>query len=133
MANNSDYRVADGHDVAYGSLTLLAPQPSSNGMQPSRRTHAASGLVYDEGLFVELEWNVVPTLTEWQAILTAFGLYGSPLTYTNDVTVYVRNELFVFTRYNGTAVLPEMGRDVKWRQYFPRDLVILVKNLALSS
>jgi hypothetical protein len=129
MANNSDYRVADGHGVAYGSLNVIDPQPTANGVEPTRRTFAASGAVYDEGEFIELEWSAVSTDVEYRAILAFFGLNGLPLTMTNDVTVNVRNPLFVFARYNGTAVHPEMGRDVKWRNYFPRDVVILVKNL----
>ena len=129
MANNSNYRVADGHDVLVGSTNLIVPQPTANGIEPTRRTFAASDAVYDEGHFIELEWSVVADVTEYIAIVTAFGLFGQPPPMTNEVTVYVRNDYFVSTLYNGTAVLPEMGRDIKWRNYFPRDLVILVKNL----
>ena len=129
----SDYRVADGHDVVLGSLTVLDPQPKSEGIRPTRRTFAADGTVYDEGRYVELEWTAVETDTQYRAILTFFGLNGLPLTHSNDVTVYVRNELFTYSRMNGTAILPEVGRDVRWRRYFPRDVVILVKTLVDSS
>lgn len=129
MANNSDYRVATGHDVALGSLTVLDPQPSSPGIQPTRRSYAASGQVKDEGPYVRLIWTAVADDAEYRTILNYFGMNGLPLTYTNNVTVYVRNELFNYARKNGLAVLPEMGRDVNWRDYFPRDVTIIVKNL----
>jgi len=129
----SDYRVADGHDVILGSLTVIDPQPRSEGVKATRRSYGAGGAVYDEGRYVELEWSAVATKTQYTTILAYFGLNGLPLTYTNDVTVYVRDELFGYIRMNGTAVLPEVGRDVRWRNYFPRDVVILVKNLVNSS
>lgn len=129
----TDYRVADGWNVVLGSLTVLDPQPMSTGMQPSRRTYAASGNVAEEAHFIEFLWTMVETPTQYIAILTDFGLQGLPPTYTNDVTVYLRNDLFSYQRYNGTAVRPEIGRDVKWADYFPRDVVILVKGLVLPT
>ena len=129
----SDYRVADGHDVVLGSLTILDPQPSSEGMQPTRRTYSANKSVYEEAHFIAFEYSVVEDSTEYLAILTDFGLHGLPPTYTNEVTVYLRNDLFTKQRYNGTAVRPEIGRDVRWRRYFPRDVVILVRDLVISS
>ena len=129
----TDYRVADGWNVAVGSLTVLNPQPMSTGMQPSRRTYAVSGAVAEEAPFIELEWSMVETPTQYIAILTYFGLQGLPPTYTNDVTIYLRNDLFSYQRYNGTAVRPEIGRDAKWSDYFPRDVKILVKNLELPT
>lgn len=126
----SDYRVADGHDVVLGSLTVLDPQPSSEGIQPTRRTFAASGSVKEEGLFIELEYSALEGATQYNDILIDFGIDALD---TNDVTVYVRTPYYGYVRYNGTAVRPEVGRDIRWRQYFPRDVVILVKNLVLAS
>lgn len=129
----TDYRVKDGHDVILGSLNVIAPQPMSEGIQPSRRTYAVSGAIAEEAHFVELLWTMVESPTQYIAILTYFGVNGLPPGFTNDVTVYIRNDLFTYTRYNGTAVRPEIGRDVKWQDYFPRDVVILVKNLVLPT
>jgi len=123
----SDYRVADGHDVVLGSLSVLDPQPASEGIKPTRRTYGADGTVYDEAKFVELEYSMVESATAYQAILTSFGVNAA---LTNDVTVYVRDETFASTRQNGTAIRPEIGRDVRWRNYFPRDVMILIRNLA---
>lgn len=125
----SDYRVGKaGHDIVLGSLTVLDPQPSTEGVQPTRRTFAASGSVLDEGLFVEFEYSALEDVNAYTGMLTDFGLDDA---LTNEVTVYVRTEYYEYKRYNGTAVRPEMGRDVRWRQYFPRDAVVLVKDLVI--
>ena len=124
------YRVADGHDVALGSLNVLSPQPRSEGIKPTRRTFGGDGTPYDEGKYVELLYSMAATVTEYQAILTAFGIKSAG---SNEVTVYVRDETFAWTRQNGLAIRPEPGADVRWSNYFPRDVVILVRDLAVSA
>ena len=125
----STYRVADGHDVALVSLNVVDPQPKSEGIKATRRTFAADGTVYDEGKYVELEFGMVPGTTEYQTLLSAFGVQSS---LTNEVTVYVRDETFAWVRMNGTAVRPEPGRDVRW-SYFPRSITVLVKDLEATA
>lgn len=127
----STYRVADGFNVALGSLTVLTPQPRSEGLQYARRTYGGSGAVYDEGPFVELQWDVLEDATEYQAIVdTIFGV-SRPL--TNAITIYLRNQYYAWVRMNGIAVSPENVRDLHWRQFFPRDLTIIVKGLAIAT
>jgi len=126
----SSYKVADGHDVALESLNDADPQPRSDGIKATRRTYAADGSVFDEGCYVELEFGMVPSVSDYQTLLTQFGVQSA---LTNEVTVYVRDETFAWVRMNGTAVRPEPGRDVRWRDYFPRDIVILIKDLAAVS
>lgn len=121
----SDYRVAEGHNVALVSLTVLSPQPRSIGMQPTRRNFAADGSVSDEARYVELQWDVLESAAEYQAILADFGLDDA---LYSPVTVYVRDGAFVYVRMNGIAVRPEPGRDVDW-QIFPRSITLLVRNL----
>ncbi|NIV32639.1 MAG: hypothetical protein GWN58_25305, partial [Anaerolineae bacterium] len=53
------YRVADGHDVALVSLTVLDPQPRSEGIKPTRRTFGGDGTPYDESKYVELLYSMV--------------------------------------------------------------------------
>jgi hypothetical protein len=123
----STYRVADGHDVALISLNVLSPQPRSEGIKPTRRTFGGDGTPYDESKYVELLYSMVGTVTEYQAILTSFGVKTAG---SNEVTVYVRDETFAWTRQNGLAIRPEPGQDVRWTNYFPRDVVILVRDLS---
>lgn len=125
----SDYRVADGHDMALGSLTVIAPQPTSIGIQATRRVQSANGGVLDQGKYIDLVWDVLP-LSVYQALLTTFGVRDA---LTNEVTVYVPDETGTYVRMNGLAVRPEAGRDVRRRDYFIRDLVILVRDLATAS
>ena len=123
----STYRVATGHGVALGSLTVLSPQPRSTGVQSTRRTAGADGSVYDEAKFVILEYNFIEDPTAYSALLTLFGV--NAVLYAN-VTVYLRNEVFTFARYNGIAVRPQPGADMDWDRFFPRNLRLLVKDLA---
>jgi hypothetical protein len=124
------YRVAVGADVALGSLADMTPQPRSTGIQYTRRTYAADDSVYEEGPFVELEWDYIESPTAYVTLLTQFSLHDS---LTNIVTVYVRNDQFTFVRMNGKAVRPEMGRELRWDKFFPRNLTILVKNLTTAA
>lgn len=124
------YKLADGHDIALESLSDLDPQPRSAGIQATRRTFAADGTVHDDGRYVVLEWTVIENATEYQSLLSTFGI---ETVTTNDVTVYVRDEAFAWARMNGTAVRPSPGQDVRWKEYFPRDVQILIRDLEASS
>ena len=126
----SDYRVADGFDVALGSLTVLSPQPKSAGIQYTRLGYAADGTPILEGPFVNLVWDIVGGKTGYQAILTTFGLSSAT---TNDVTVYVRDANFDYVRKNGKAIKPQIGEGIEWDNYFPRGLVILIRDLEDAS
>jgi hypothetical protein len=120
------YRVKAGHNQALVDLVVLDPQPHTTGVQSTRRTHAASGLVYDEALFVRFEYDYTDSPTTYLALLTAFGLASASQA---NVTIYARNQRYAWVRYNGVSVLPEVGRDVAWTNYFARGISIIVKNL----
>lgn len=122
----STYRAKPGLNVALVSLTTLAPQPRSEGVKATRRVYSANGAVQDEGLYVELAWSVFVDATAYNAMLTVFGLAAAR---TAEVTIYARNDLYVWTRYNGLAVRPEIGQDAAWSNSRLRDVRILVKNL----
>lgn len=120
----SDYRVADGHDVALGSLTVLSPQPRSPGLEYTEQTFSLNGTPNNQAPYVTLVWTAISE-TQYDTIMTAFGLAAADY---NDVTVYIRDENFNYARKNGRAIKPLPGRGVNW-DYFPRNLEILVRNL----
>lgn len=120
------YQVADGADNEAG-FSDVSPQPKSEGIKPTRRTYGADGTVIDEGKYVELEFNMLASQSAYDSLLTQFGIDG---TLTNVVTVSVRDETWAFVNKNGTAVRPEMGRDARWNNFFPRDIVILIRDLS---
>lgn len=126
----SDYRVADGFNIPYASMTVLVPQPSSVGLQHTRQSFAADGTPINEGLFAEVVWNVLGTKSQYQSILNSFGLFNA---YFNDVTVYIRDDRFDYGRYNGRAIKPLPENGVQWRRPFPRNITILVRDLVASS
>ncbi len=124
----SDYRVADGSDVALGSLTVLDPQPRSPGIQYARQTFAADGTPVNEGPFVLLIWSTISN-ANYDTIMSNFGLTSAD---SNDVTVYVRDENWDYVRKNGKAIKPRIGEERDW-DIFPRDMVILVRDLEDAS
>lgn len=126
----SSYRVKTGHDQALVDLVAMAPQPRSEGVLRVRRTYAAGGAVIEEGRYIELVWDLVGTIAAFQALLTQFGL-GVAL--TSEVTIYAPEQYYAYNRFNGTAIRPELGRDVSRNTYFIRNITILVRDLTYSS
>lgn len=124
------YKAADGHNIVLGSLIDLDPQPATVGIQSTRRVHSGSGSVLDEGKYIELKWNTLGTVAQYQAILTALGISSA---LTNEITIYVQDETFAWVRMNGTAVRPEQGRGVQRRMPFVYNITILVKDLVAAS
>ena len=118
----SDYRVSAGSNVALASLTVLNPQPSSQGVQATRRVDVADGSLYLQGLYCEFVWNVLDDGTQVRDIFLRFGLLT---VRSGPVTIYTRDDIYNKHRYNGLAVRPP----ISWGNYFPRDVTILVKNL----
>lgn len=124
------YKVADGHDVAAESLTAISPQPRSEGIRATRRVYCPDGTVRDDGLYVELLWSVLDDATDYQALLDQFGVKTAR---TNEVTVMVRDDTFAWVRMNGTAVRPQAGGEVRWSDFFPRSITILIKDLTAAT
>lgn len=118
----SDYRIKEGHGQALIDLVAISPQPRSAGVQATRRTYAADGTIHDEGLHVQLVYDVLETATALDDLLDQFGL---DVATTANVTIYAPNQLHVYTRYNGLAVRPEVSRN----NYWLRDVTIVVRDL----
>lgn len=121
------YKVATGHDIALGSLTAIDPQPRTKGLQYARRSYAASGIVIDELAFVELEWSMIETETQYLALLTQFGLNAAT---SANVSIYVQDETYQWILRNGKAIRPLIGSDGARENFFIRDITILVNNLS---
>lgn len=126
----TDYAIKAGYDQALIDLVALTPQPASNGIQYTVRDDAVDGSVSEQGPFIELRWSVMESITEYTTLLTQFGLNAAT---TVAITLYCPSNLYVFTRYNGIAVRPEAGKDVSRREYLLRDVVIIVRDLELST
>lgn len=122
----SDYRVATGHGVALLSLAAVAPQPASSGFKHTERSYGLSGAVYEQAPYIELVWTMLETPTQYTTLLGQFGL--TSVLYA-DVTVYIPNADYAYTRYNAVAVKPQIGADGQRENYFLRNFVIVLKNL----
>lgn len=118
------YKVKTGHNQALLDLVAMNPQPHSRGVQFARTTYAVSGQAFNEAAYVILEWDMIESPTAYTTLLTQFGLSAG--VYSANVTVYVPNNVYTATRYNGVAVLPAAGHD----NFFIRNVQIVVKDLA---
>lgn len=122
----SIYRVLPGLNQPLIDLVTLDPQPMSPGVKFTRRVDNADGSIADQGPYIDLLWPVLDGgAVEYGALLTLFGLGAAT---TVDVTIFARNEDWQWFRFNGLAVKPQQGVDVRWN-YFPSNLAILVKHL----
>lgn len=122
----ADYRAALGHDIALVSLTVLNPQPTSGGIIPTQRTYGISGKAHEMAPHAILEWSMVKDATQYDTILDFFGLAAA---LNAPVTVYLRNHLFVYARYNATAYRPLIGTDAAWANYWLRNVRVVLTNL----
>lgn len=126
----SSYRVKALHDIALASLTVLSPQPRSEGVKAVERTYGLSGAVYESGLYIELVYDYIETPSDYQALLTLMAL--SSVLYA-PVTLYAWRSDYGYVRYNAIAVRPQIGQDSSWTNYFQRNVTFLFKHLTALS
>lgn len=125
------YKVStSGFDQTLVSLTDIDPQPRSDGLKPTKRTFGFSGSINEQGKYIELEYTVIGDESDYLALLQQFDLDTFD---TKEVTIYIPNENYVMTRYNGIAVKPEIGKDVIRKSFFVRDVTMLIKHLEVAA
>lgn len=124
----SDYRVKALHNIALGSLTVLSPQPRSEGVKAVSRSYGTSGSVFEHGLYIELVYDYIATPTDYQVLL---ALMGTNTALYAPVTLYAWRKDYDFQRYNAIAVRPQIGNDGGWNNYFQRNVVFLFKHLVV--
>ena len=124
------YKVLPGGDQPLIDLVAITPQPRCNGLRYTRTSHTAAGGMVLEGAYAVLEWDVIGNATDYDTLLTQFGL---DLGTSEAVTILLPNELYVLTRYNGNALRPVAGETVRREGYFIRDVQIIVRDLVVAS
>jgi len=122
----TQYLVGVGTDLVTGSLNVIAPQPRTKGLEYKRWVEAMDGTRYGTGPFIEFQWDLLQGATAYLALLTSFGVHVST---SAAVSIYARNDKYVWVYYNGVAMQPRVGHEVQWTRYFPRRITILVKAL----
>ena len=122
-----DIMVQIGHDVPLVMLNPVVPKPASEPPEPVQRLYGVNGTIcHDQGACLKLHWAFVETETEYMTILAFFGLHDQA---SDNVTVYAKDERLVWKRFNGVSQLPEPGVDMRWANYFPRDITIYIVDL----
>jgi hypothetical protein len=71
-------------------------------------------------------WDLTQGATDYLALLTAFGIETS---ISASVSIYARNDIYVWKYYNARVMRPRVGHEVSWDRYFPRRITILAKEL----
>lgn len=123
----TQYLVGVGTDLVTGSLNIIAPQPRTRGLQYKRWVEAVDGTRYATGPFINFMWDLTQGATDYLALLTSFGINASNQA---SVSIFARDDVYVWRYYNGVAMRPRVGHEVSWDRYFPRRITILVKELA---
>lgn len=124
------YKVGLGWNVPEANMSIVSPQPSCEGIKYTRVTYTASGAVVREGPYVELVWSSLGNAATYQSLLAQFGLSSAT---SSQVTVIIRDERWNAVRMNGIALLPTIGEEATWHDFFPRDVVIVVRNLVTAT
>lgn len=119
-------RVDTGHDVPLVSLDRITPEPSTSPVTPVLRDWGAGGGVHDQGKYVCLRWEMVESEAQYLSLLTMFNLH---IYEYSAVTVYVKDERLQWYRYNGYAQLPKPQEDMDWKNFFLRDIEIVIVDL----
>lgn len=126
----SFYKVLLGHDQPLVDLELVDPQPSSDGVQATRRTYSGNGSVHVEGLYIILRFDVVGFEAEYNDLLQQFGVDGG--SREAEVTLYAPDEDFQYNRFNGIAIRPQNSQEVRRRDYAIGGIELLVRNLEFA-
>jgi hypothetical protein len=124
------YKVGIGHDVPDIDLELLDPQPWGTPATPVKRNYSADNGVHDQNLFIELHFDMLESETQYMAVLQQFGLGSDD---SAEVTLACRDRRLQAETYNGVALLPEPLQEMKWQNFFVRDIIIRVINLEPTS
>jgi hypothetical protein len=123
------YAVGNGADLPAALLTRLEPQPQCKGVQFTR-FHTPNDNVQDESLFLVFEFPVLESAEEYRAVLTQFGLLNA---LQNEITCTARDDRGVWQRWSGMAVRPRQGEDVRWQNFFPRAVGVVVSDVRLAT
>ena len=122
----SEYAIKLGWNQTLTTADRLSLQPYSPGIKASRRTLMGDGSILDQGLYAEWIYTVIESSAQLLEVLTPMGLQSAK---SNRVTVYTRDDLYVYHTYNGVAQRPPAA----WENYFARDVTILICNLRFIS
>lgn len=120
------YLLTTGHDETLDAADALVPQPRTIGLQYTRRLYPLSGNLIDEAPFVEFLYSMIESITQYQAILTQYGLLTAK---TALVSVQIQDENYDDAVFNGVAVKPQIGVDGQREDYFLRNFTLLVHSL----
>lgn len=118
----SNYRVAVEHGVSLGSLTVIDPQPRSEGVKPLSRSFGLGGTVWDQAYFCELIFDFLESPAQVEDVYTLFGIFDSK---ESDITLYAPDDRYVYQRYNGKVTRPIPS----WNNFFPRSVIITARDL----
>lgn len=113
------FSIADGHNIALGSLVAIDPQPEAQPVQFLSTSYGLSGVVHFQGGFCVWRWPVLESEDEYLSVLTQAGLHNADW---NDVTIHTLNQRMQMVRMNARVTLPEPGQDMRWQEFSPKGI-----------
>lgn len=122
----SQFMIADGHNVAFGGLVAIDPQPEAGPIQFVQSSYAPSGVVHNQGAFCVWRFGVLEDEDHVLSVLTQAGLHNADF---NLVTIYTLDQRMQWGRFNARVALPEPGVDLRWEQFFPRNFALTFTRL----
>lgn len=122
--------VAWTHGIIFANLDPIIPEPKTTPVSPVQRNFGASGYHHDQARFAILEWDMVESETEYYTLLQQFHLHEDEVA---PVTIYLKSERLEWTVYNGLAHLPEANTDMRWDNFFPRKITMMITDLEIAS
>lgn len=126
-----DYRIATGHNVALGSLTVVSSisqfrhvAPISQPVPPfPQRVMLLSGRQVGYGR-IDHEW-VFPILppAALDKLIDDYLVTSSAVVASKAVTIYTRlHDRLTYARYNAYLLYPRSGEDYRYENQYIRDL-----------
>jgi hypothetical protein len=122
-----DYLMENGYNIAQVDLDAIVPQPRTDStVQAVQRSYGVSGVVHEQGLWIPLQWSSLGTVASYQALLAQLGLTSA---LQAEGTWYLPDHEYTWRRYNGIAIRPAQGDDIRRSNYFISDVTIRVIKL----
>lgn len=118
------HKVGIGHNIASVSLVVITPQPKDAIIVP-HRIYGDTGHK-DRSKFCNPKWNVLFNEEMYQDLLAQFNILDNLYA---DITFLTYTDKYDEVRCNGVAVQPEVGDDMTYDAYYPREIGIYIHSI----
>lgn len=115
----TDHKIAQTHGIAQGLLNDIFQEPNDIFIAPVEVSYSIAPSYHTQGRYCVWHWDFIESPDIYQAFLVEIGLDSQT---SAPVTIRTRDEVGDFTVVNATAHRPIPNEDMKWTNYFLRDV-----------